>query len=101
MMHSKTKVIDEAWDQKFDRKPTNYKLKDGDQIELLAQTMARDVSVPAGTTGVVQRARTARTYRSPGVTSCYFTNVDVTINGEVLRVRIPHGAVKIINPKKV
>lgn len=99
------RVVDEAWTMHFNNKPTNYKLKDGDKVVLLAQTIGSgsitNVSVPAGVNGVVKIARTARTYRMPGVTSCYFANVDVIVDGKTFRVRVPHGALRIVQDKNI
>lgn len=88
--------LDAAWEG--DTKPTNYKLRTGDKVTLLAETKG-DFStgyflVPSGVTGVVVNARTPRVVRGPKTKSAYFANVDILVDGCKGRIRVPHGALK-------
>ena len=93
-------VDDKAWDD--DVQPTNYKLCDGDTVELNVPTRG-DFSagyflVPSGTLGKVVHARTPRVVRRPGTKSAYFANVDVEVDGCRGRIRVPHGVLKRVKP---
>lgn len=88
---------DPAW--KDDTKATNYRLKDGDSVELKIATKG-DFSkgnflVPSGTKGVVAVARTPRV-RCGNIKSVYFANVDIEIDGIKGRIRVPHGVLRIL-----
>lgn len=88
---------DAAWEN--DDKPTNYRLRDGDQVVLQIETKGQfsngNFTVPAGTAGVVIRARTARVVLSAQTKSKYFANVDVLVDGVKGRIRVPHGALRM------
>jgi hypothetical protein len=93
-----TRSIEPAWQD--DTKPTNYRLKDCDRVELKADARG-DFSdgkfvVPAGTVGVVVTARTPRVFTRSENKSIYFANVDVLVDGKKGRIRVPHGALRII-----
>lgn len=82
-------VPDTAWD--YDNKKTNYSLKNGDTV-LLVRSTRGDCSrgyalIPPGASGVVVNARTPRVFGSG-----YFANVDVFIDDEKFRIRVPHNA---------
>jgi hypothetical protein len=93
-----TRSLDPAWDK--DTEGTNYRLKDGDSVELKSDARG-DFSngcfmVPAGTKGLVAIARTPRVLSHAGTKSLYFANVDVEIDGRKGRIRVPHGALQIV-----
>jgi hypothetical protein len=95
--------MEPAWEQ--DTKPTNYRLKDGDTVELLADAKG-DFSngnflVPPGTHGVVAIARTPRVFTRAENKSLYFANVDVQIDGKKGRIRVPHGVLRIIQAARL
>jgi hypothetical protein len=76
--------------------PTNYRLKDGTIVATRAQTLtSKKEPVPAGTVGTVIYARTPKVFHEKG-TSLYFANVDVEVDGRTERIRVPHGALKIL-----
>lgn len=82
-------VPDNAW--RYDNNETNYSLKNGDTVTLLHSTRG-DCSrgyalIPPGTSGVVVKARTPRVFGSG-----YFANVEVFIDDEKFRIRVPHNA---------
>jgi hypothetical protein len=88
---------DPAWD--LDKKPTNYRLKNQDEVTLQRATKGDFSSgyflVPEGTVGVVITARTPRVRMSAGDASHYFANVDVMVDGVKGRIRVPHSALKV------
>jgi hypothetical protein len=88
----------EAWDDCFADAPTNYRLRDGDTVELLACTDAdgsrADCCLLPGITGLVKVARTPRIFQPEKGASLYFANVDFLVNGDVFRARIPHAALR-------
>lgn len=100
-----------AWDKQY-RVGTNYRLKDGDVVQLLAtasvdgylfdpatnQSTWDRMCVLAGTSGIVAIARTPRVCSVKGE-SLYFANVDVQLMGETLRIRVPHRAVRRVPNK--
>jgi hypothetical protein len=90
---------------------TNYKLKDGDTVELLnpvkvdgyvfcEATMTRGswgkLTMLTGSSGVCIRARTPRVWAKPGE-SLYFANVDIPYMGEIHRVRVKHNELRRIS----
>lgn len=83
-----------------DTKKTSYKLVEGDTVKLLFDTKGHfsygTYLVPKETLGKVAVARTSRVTRGKGTNSAYFANVDVEIDGQVGRIRVPHGALKVI-----
>ena len=83
-----------AWDNDTSR--TNPKLVDGATVKLRTASVVHfsrfSALVDAGAQGVVIHARTPRVY-GPGV---YFANVDITIDGQTGRARVPHNALTII-----
>lgn len=90
--------LDPAWAN--DNQPTNRSLKDSDTVILNCDTKG-DFSngtflVPKGTPGIVRTARTARVVVRDGCKSQFFANVDVEIDGVKGRVRVPHGALRIV-----
>ena len=90
---------DEAWEI-HGQSPTNKQLTDGCLIVTNSQTTGEGrnrISVPAGTSGVVIHARTAKLRNSGG--SKFFANVDVTVDGDTYRIRVPHGALNVISKK--
>ena len=89
-------IQDEAWSHVFDQRPTNYKLRKGMSVRLRAQTLGPGGErVPAGAQGTVVDPRRVRSRRPPGVSSHYLAIIDVTVDGVVVRVSVPHGAVRI------
>jgi hypothetical protein len=87
---------DAAWEN--DNKRTNYHLCDGDTVILKVDTKGQFsngyFTVPAGTQGIVINARTTRVAMFAGNQSKYFANVDVIIDGQKGRIRVPHGALR-------
>lgn len=91
----------DAWER--DDGVTNYRLKDGDAVELVCKTIATGshsvVRLASGTRGVVKHARTPRVnqprIRKPR-TYIYFANVDVMLDSGVYRARVPHNALRRI-----
>ena len=90
---------DEAW-EKYKTCPTNYRLKKGDIVELKCSTVVDNrIIIPAGIVGEVICARTPRItepINKPKRMSLYFANVDCDINYQIVRIRVPHAALKII-----
>lgn len=88
-------VHDEAWGK--DDQKTNYRLRDGQLVILKTSTRGECsrgyATIPAGTKGVVARARTPRVTSPTG--HGYFANVDVEIEDIRFRIRVPHNAVKV------
>lgn len=93
---------DLAWEL-YNDSPTNYRLKDKDIVFLQADTKGhgKDIRIiPKGTLGVVVLARTPRVTAKRGQ-SLYFANVDVNMGDEgMYRIRVPHGALKVVRPGK-
>lgn len=88
---------DQAWEHIYDQRPTNYKLKVGQQIRLRAQTLGSNGEVvPAGSTGVVTNPRQVRRRRPPGVSSHYLVVADVQSGHGVVSITVPHGAVRLL-----
>jgi len=93
--------LDKAWELDY---VTNYKLANGDTVDLLGDT-AGDFSegyvlVPKGTKGVVIQARTPKVKQKRG-TGLYFANVDCEMEGiGAVRIRVPHNALHIIRQPK-
>jgi hypothetical protein len=89
---------DPAWEG--DTKRTNYNLVEGDVVRLLSDTKGNfsygTYLVPTGTLGKVAFARTPRVVRGKNTKSAYFANVEVVIDGQVGRIRVPHGTLKIV-----
>jgi hypothetical protein len=100
--YSRQDGADNAWSLKYDSRPTNYKMQKGDTVLLLAPTRTEvtKMPVPAGVNGVVQSARTARPYRRPGVSSCYVADVSIKLENRDVRIRVPHGALRIVSAKE-
>lgn len=90
-------VPDDAWG--LDNRKTNYRLADGDAVELISRTRGDAnkgyIAVPAGTRGIVIHAKTPRV-RGQG----YFANIDCTMDGVegLVRVRVPHNALRKLKP---
>lgn len=89
------KCNDPSWDLDG---PTNYRLKDGDQVQLVSEAVgdcsAGFAKLPAGTVGTIAVARTPKVRQRVG-SSLYFANVDCLIDGlGKVRVRVPHGAIQ-------
>jgi hypothetical protein len=81
---------DEAWilgDLK-----TNPKIINGIKVRLLFNTITNGKLIPAGVVGIVVHALTPKVTQKPG-TSPYFANVDLA---DGTRIRVPHGALKIL-----
>jgi len=94
---------------------TKYSLKDGDEVQLTEHAPVdgywydeqyapcgnwQRCVVLAGAKGRVVHARTPWV-QSPEGRARYFANIDVTMaNGEVLRVRMPHGALRRLTGKQ-
>lgn len=78
----------------------NPKLRDGQRVRLVVDTKGEfaydTVRVPAGTEGRVACARTPRVYVRAGRKGHYFANVDIEVDGQTGRVRVPHHALTIV-----
>lgn len=94
-----TRQDEPAW--RIDDGKTNYRLKAGDKVRLIAMAVGDGrckVWVPPGPVGKVVNARTPRVVqphqRKPGE-YIYFANVDFTDeDATVYRVRVPHCALQ-------
>jgi hypothetical protein len=83
-------MIDDAW-EKGDLK-TNPKIVNGIRVRLLLNTITDGKLIAAGVNGVVVHALTPKVTQKSG-TSPYFANVDLA---DGTRIRVPHGALKIL-----
>ena len=88
---------DQAWELYRDH-PTVRRLKDGDQVRLKVQTLAeqKTLLVPAGTTGVVTKARCPRIKKPRKGGSRYYAMVETTYEGAPLLFRVPQAALDIL-----
>lgn len=88
--------IDAAWD--LDDGKSNPSIRDGGVVKLLRDTKGECgrgyFHIPAGAEGVVVKARTPRV----SADGC-FANVDVTIDGEKYRIRVPHNAISTVGKR--
>jgi hypothetical protein len=95
-MKQHNNAVRDAANTDYRTSPTNYRLKDGAVVATKADTLTSNKKfVPAGTLGTVIRARTPKVIHEKG-TSLYFANVDVELDGRTERIRVPHGALKIL-----
>jgi len=93
---------DDAWSVKFDQKPSNYALKKGMQVELVAQTLGQfGVVIPAKTRGMLVDPKIPRRRRGPGVSSLYIAQVKATFDGIEHTLMVPHGALRIVKTKAI
>jgi len=88
-------MIDQAWE--LGDLKTNTKIVKGIKVRLLFNTITDGNQIAAGVDGVVVHARTPKVYNKAG-TSPYFANVDL-IDGT--RIRVPHGALKILKEVEI
>ncbi|WP_194725549.1 hypothetical protein [Noviherbaspirillum malthae] len=98
-MKQHNNAVRDAANTDYRTSPTNYRLKDGAVVATKAETLTSNKKfVPAGTLGTVIRARTPKVIHEKG-TSLYFANVDVELDGRTERIRVPHGALKILGTR--
>lgn len=97
--------------------PTNYRLRDGDTVELLEPARVDQywycdflgrsswdlMYFLRGVTGKVIRARTPCTssFKGKGENSCCFANVGIDCMGITYRVRVFHNTIRRVSTKAV
>lgn len=97
---------------------TNYRLRDGDTVELLEPTRVDGYIPPSdafsrgtwdlmyflpGTVGTTIRARTpcVSAFKGGGENTCCFANVDISYMGKTYRVRVFHNTIRRVSTKAV
>ena len=93
-------TVDEAWTLPNADTMTNNHLRDGDLVELEADTKGdfngRSFVVPRGTLGTVTECKAQRPERASGESSHFFAVAEVLVEGCTGRIQVPHAALRVI-----
>ena len=93
-------TADAAWALEKADTETNSHLRDGDQVELLAETKGDfdggSFIVPRGTLGSVAESKAPRAEHRSGESSHFFAVVEVIVEGCSGVIRVPHAAPRIM-----
>lgn len=95
-------TVDAAWELPNADTETNIHLRNGELVELLAETKGDfdggSFIVPRGTLGSVAESKAQRAKRHSGASSHFFAIVEVIVEGCTGVIRVPHAALRIITP---
>ena len=93
-------TVDAAWTLPNAYTETNIHLKNGDLVELGADTKGDfdggPFIVPRGTLGSVAESKAQRPERHSGETSRFFAIVEVIVEGCTGVIQVPHAALRIM-----
>lgn len=91
---------DQAWSLPNAGSFDDHNLRDGDTVELKADTRgefdAGNFIVPGGTLGTVIEARVNRPTIAAGETARHCARVDVIIEGCLGHLKVPHAALRVL-----
>lgn len=94
-------TVDEAWTMPNADTLTNNHLRDGDLVELEADTKGdfagRAFVVPRGTLGTVTESKAQRPERRSGDSSHFFAVAEVVVEGCTGRIEVPHAALRVMS----
>jgi hypothetical protein len=93
--------FDQAWSLSNAGSFDDHDLRDGDTVQLKADTRgefaAGNFIVPGGTLGTVTEARANRPTIAVGETARHYAKVDVIIEGCLGHIKVPHVALRVLN----